>query len=83
MTFVIAGISMTRVLGIDVLINNPDNFLQIWMKAYILMVSYLPNPIAHYSSGSTGGRLANYCSMEIIEMLKGVNPSPRTLIKFC
>ncbi len=26
---------MTRVLGIDSLVNDPGNFLQIWMKAYI------------------------------------------------
>jgi Protein of unknown function (DUF2798) len=35
MTFLITGISMTRVLGIDTLVNNPGNFLQIWMKAYL------------------------------------------------
>jgi Protein of unknown function (DUF2798) len=35
MTFLITGISMTRVLGIDVLVTDPGNFLQIWMKAYV------------------------------------------------
>jgi hypothetical protein len=42
MTFLITGISMTRVLGIDALINDPGNFLQIWMKAYVssLLVAY-------------------------------------------
>jgi Protein of unknown function (DUF2798) len=35
MTLLITGISMTRVLGIDVLVNDPGNFLQIWMKAYV------------------------------------------------
>jgi hypothetical protein len=35
MTFLITGIYMTRVLGIDALVNDPGNFLQIWMKAYL------------------------------------------------
>jgi hypothetical protein len=35
MTLLITGISMMRVLGIDVLVNDPGNFLQIWMKAYV------------------------------------------------
>jgi hypothetical protein len=35
MTFLITGISMTRVLGINSLVNDPGNFLQIWMKAYL------------------------------------------------
>jgi Protein of unknown function (DUF2798) len=35
MTLLITGISMTRVLGIDVLVKDPGNFLQIWMKAYL------------------------------------------------
>jgi Protein of unknown function (DUF2798) len=35
MTLLITGISITRVLGIDVLVKDPGNFLQIWMKAYI------------------------------------------------
>lgn len=35
MTFLITGISMTRVLGIDALAKDPGNFLQIWMKAYV------------------------------------------------
>ncbi len=35
MTFLITGISMTRVLGINALVNDPGNFLQIWMKAYL------------------------------------------------
>jgi hypothetical protein len=35
MTCLITGISMARVLGIDVLVNDPGNFLQTWMKAYI------------------------------------------------
>lgn len=34
MTFLITGISIMRVLGIDALVNDPGNFLQIWMKAY-------------------------------------------------
>jgi hypothetical protein len=42
MTFLITGISMTRVLGINALVNDPGNFLQIWMKAYVLawLVAY-------------------------------------------
>jgi hypothetical protein len=35
MTFLITGISMMRVLGINVLVKDPGNFLQIWMKAYL------------------------------------------------
>jgi Protein of unknown function (DUF2798) len=35
MTFLITGISMTRVLGVNSLVNDPGNFLQIWMKAYL------------------------------------------------
>ena len=35
MTFLITGISMTRVLGVNALVNDPGNFLQIWMKAYV------------------------------------------------
>jgi Protein of unknown function (DUF2798) len=35
MTLLITGISMTRVLGIDVLVKDPGNFLRIWMKAYL------------------------------------------------
>jgi Protein of unknown function (DUF2798) len=35
MTFLITGISMTRVLGFDTLVKDPGNFLQIWMKAYV------------------------------------------------
>jgi Protein of unknown function (DUF2798) len=35
MTLLITGISMLRVLGIDALVTNPGNFLQIWMKAYV------------------------------------------------
>jgi hypothetical protein len=35
MTLLITGISMMRVLGIDVLVKDPGNFLQIWMKAYV------------------------------------------------
>jgi hypothetical protein len=35
MTFLITGISMTRVLGINALVNDPVNFLQNWMKAYL------------------------------------------------
>jgi Protein of unknown function (DUF2798) len=35
MTLLITGISMTRVLGINALVNDPGNFLQIWMKAYV------------------------------------------------
>lgn len=35
MTFLITGISMLRVLGIDALVTNPGNFLQTWMKAYL------------------------------------------------
>jgi Protein of unknown function (DUF2798) len=35
MTFLITGISMTRVLGIDSLVNDPGNFLQIWIKTYV------------------------------------------------
>lgn len=35
MTFLITGISITRVLGIDTLVNDPGNFLQTWMKAYV------------------------------------------------
>lgn len=26
---------MTRVLGVNSLVNDPGNFLQIWMKAYL------------------------------------------------
>jgi hypothetical protein len=35
MTFLITGISMTRVLGIEALVKDPGNFLQIWMRAYL------------------------------------------------
>ena len=35
MTFLITGISIVRVLGNNALVNNPGNFLQIWMKAYV------------------------------------------------
>jgi hypothetical protein len=35
MTFLITGISMMRVLGIDSLVNDPGNFVKIWMKAYV------------------------------------------------
>jgi hypothetical protein len=35
MTFLITGISMIRVLGIDTLVKDPGNFLQVWMKAYV------------------------------------------------
>jgi hypothetical protein len=34
MTFLITGISMIRVLGIDTLVKDSGNFLQVWMKAY-------------------------------------------------
>jgi hypothetical protein len=35
MTFLITGISMTQVLGINSLVNDPGDFLKIWMKAYV------------------------------------------------
>jgi hypothetical protein len=35
MTFLITGVSMARVLGIDAFFNTPSVFLQTWMKAYI------------------------------------------------
>jgi hypothetical protein len=53
MTLLITGISITRVLGVNTILQAPSSFFQTWMKAYISawLVAYpillLAIPVVH------------------------------------